>query len=230
MTDASARAGPEVIERTTGTSGELCLRRRGDELEIISNGVFLMSTHNGASERALVDEALRAADRPRRLLLGGLGIGFSLARACADARLEHIVVVELEPAVVTWHEHYLAGRLGTPLEDPRVELVVGDLADRLDVGGDPYDAVCLDVDNAPDWTVRPGNDRLYTDTGLARLARALHPGGALGVWSAHPHAPFAGRLQAHFASVERVHVAAPRGGDDLVYVARRGRGGRDPAA
>ncbi len=116
-----------VIERARGRQGELVLRAVGDHYEIISNGVFLMDTRNGESERQLVRLALR--DRPGRLrlLIGGLGVGFSLAEALRSPQVERVTVVEIEPEVVEWSRTYLASFSGGALSDPRVEVVNDDL-------------------------------------------------------------------------------------------------------
>lgn len=227
-TERDTTAGPRpavdeaavVLDRRRSSSGELCLRRRGPHHEIISNGVFLMSTENGASERALVDEAVRRCTRPGRMLIGGLGIGFSLAQACAHRQVGHITVVELEAAIVEWHQRFFAAPLDTPMDDPRVEVVRADLGDWLGSAPTAFDAICLDVDNAPDWTVRPGNDRLYAPGGLDELARALSPAGVLAVWSAHRHGGFRHRLGERFDDVDVVEVPVDRGPADVIYLAR----------
>src|SRR6185369_4319805 len=108
------------------------------------------------------------------VLIGGLGVGFSLAEALAlDPAL--VTVVEIEPAVVRWNREHL----GTALDDPRVELVTADLAAFLAAGGPAYDAICLDVDNGPEWTVTVDNAALYDDAGLSAVDRRLAPGGTL---------------------------------------------------
>ena len=222
--DARPRADddrPVVLARHVSPRGELCLRRHGGDLEIISNGVFLMSTASGASERALVDQALARVATPRSLLLGGLGVGFSLARACAREELRHIAVVEVEDAVVAWHRRYLGARLGDPLDDPRVRLRVADLARWLRWERTArFDAICLDVDNGPDWTVTAGNAALYDARALARWWERLRPGGVLAVWSAHPAPAFAARVEDRFGDVEQVSVPGASGDDHLVLATR----------
>jgi spermidine synthase len=209
----------EVLDRVTTPRGELVLRRVDGDLEVVSNGVFLMDTRDGRSERLLVDAALARHPEPRRLLIGGLGVGFSLTAAVADARLERIVVVEIEPSLVSWHDGPLAEFSGPARRDPRVEVVVADVAAHLaDHPGD-YDVVCLDVDNGPDWTVTTGNAGLYDEAGIRTVVGALRPGGMLAVWSAHAVPAYEARLREHLGDVSVHTVEVRRGEPDVVYVA-----------
>lgn len=223
MTQAGERDRPVVVDRAWTARGELVLRRAGDHHEIIHNGVFLMDTRAGASERLLVSAALQACGAAAAsVVIGGLGVGFSLVEALADARVRAVTVVEVEPAVIGWHRP--GGPLATwsrgALADPRTRVVRADVAAWLARDRGVYDAVCLDVDNGPEWTVTRANQELYGDAGLDALARRLTPTGALTVWSAM-HAPrFQERLHRRFASVEVREVpSATRGGPDVVYVA-----------
>jgi spermidine synthase len=215
-------AQPVVVDRADGAGGELVLRRAGADYEIISNGVFLMDTRNGESERLLVRTAVDGLDAPVRLLIGGLGVGFSLAEALTLPAVAHVTVVEREPAVIAWHGTALAPWSGGALTDPRVTVRNADL---LDVVADPaagrFDALCLDIDNGPDWTVTPGNARLYAPTGLDLLARMLTPRGVLAVWSAGAAPAFESLLRDRFARVEARAVPVPRGEPDVVYLAAR---------
>ena len=202
-----------VVSRVGTPRGELVLRKDGDDYEVISNGVFLMDTRDGRSERLLVTAALAAHRSPRSLLIGGLGVGFSLAAAVEDPRLEQITVVEIEPALVGWYERELGG---TAHRDPRVTIIVGDIADHA--GSD--DVICLDVDNGPDWTVTEANTRLYDEPATSRLVNALTPGGVLAVWSAHEVPSYESVLRKHFLCVDVHTVEVPRGEPDAVYVAK----------
>ncbi|CNG02275.1 spermidine synthase [Mycobacterium tuberculosis] len=213
-----------VVERAAGVGGELVLRRSGDHYEIISNGVFLMDTRNGESERILVRTAVRGLDGPVRLLIGGLGVGFSLAEALTLPAVAHVTVVEREPAVVGWHAGPLRPWSGGALDDPRVTVRRADLLDVVaDPDAGPFDALCLDIDNGPDWTVTPGNARLYTPGGLDGLARLLTPRGVLAVWSAGAAPAFEALLRRRFARVDARPVPVPRGEPDVVYLASRFR-------
>jgi spermidine synthase len=212
-------AAPVTVERV----GELALRRTGDHYEIISNGVFLMDTRGGGSERLLVRAALDRLGRPARVLIAGLGVGFTLAEALRDRAAQAVTVVEREPAVIRWQATHLERYSGGALRDPRVRLVHADFVAwvRADTGS--YDVICLDVDNGPDWTVTDGNAALYDRQGLATLARRLRLGGLLAVWSAHPSAGFEERLRAAFADVTALRVPVRRGEPDVVYLARAPR-------
>jgi spermidine synthase len=202
-----------TIERLQTPRGELVLRRDGEHHEIVSNGMFLMDTRDGRSERELVRAAV---DGPgRRVLIGGLGVGFSLAAALALDPAA-VTVVEIEPAVVRWNRDHLK----TALDDPRVELVIDDLAAFLAAGEEKYDTICLDVDNGPEWTVTVDNAVLYGDDGLSAVDRHLAPGGTLAVWSANRAPAFEARLRARYRAVEVVEIPVPRGEPDVVYVAR----------
>ncbi|SDQ35382.1 Spermine/spermidine synthase [Thermostaphylospora chromogena] len=209
-----------VIDRRAGANGELLLRRAGDHLEIISNGVFLMDTRNGESERLLARAALDATGRPARMLIGGLGVGFTLAEAVRHPHARTVVVAEKEPAVVGWHATHLRPYSAGALDDPRVRVICADVLDLLRDPGERYDTVCLDTDNGPDWTVTETNASLYTDEGLKLLAERLSPGGVAAFWSAHASPAFQARLRAHFPETWSFDVPVPRGVPDVVYLAR----------
>lgn len=214
-------AGPmETIARASTPRGEAVLRRDGRHFEVIVDGVFLVDTRDGRSERAL----LRAALPHRRgatVLIGGLGAGFTLDEALRAPGVERVVVVEVEPLVVDWHRRYLAPA-APGVDDPRVELRVGDVAAVLRDGDERFDAICLDVDNGPGWLVHPANAPLYDTEGLARVRSRLAPGGRVAVWSSDVDPPFEHRLRGAFARVRTVRVPAPRGPDDVIYVASGG--------
>ena len=219
------RQTPEVLDRRDGPHGEVVLRRHGELLQIIANGCFLMDTSDGRSERLLVDAAHRALGaRPApSLLIGGLGVGFSLAHAAADPHWGGITVVERERAVIDWHLDGPLGALSAPaLADPRTRVLEADLVAYLRETSATYDALCLDIDNGPGWTVTDDNDSLYSAAGLASCARALNPGGVLAVWSAQPSPDFEGTLwNAGFRQVHTEEVPVARGVPDVVHLAVR---------
>ncbi len=221
MPQASGESAPTVVERASGRLGELALRTVGDHYEVISNGVFLMDTRNGESERLLVRLALEAAPDRSRVLIGELGVGFSLAEALRSARVERVTVVEIEPRIVAWNRTYLASFSQGALSDPRVRIVEDDLAAWLLDNTEPFDAICLDVDNGPAWTVAEANARFYAEEGLTLLRHRLKPGGTLTIWSAADAPGFAERLRRVFEKVGALSVPAPRGEPDVVYVASR---------
>lgn len=210
-----------VLERRAGTGGELVLRGDGEHLEIISNGVFLMDTRGGTSERLLVRAALDRLTGPVRVLIGGLGVGFSLAEAVAEPRVTAVTVIECEPAVIGWHATHLRTRTGAALDDARVRVHRADLLDWLRATAEVFDAVCLDIDNGPQWTVTDANAALYEPTGLELLVSRLRPGGVLTVWSAAACPPFEACLRGRFTAVTALQVPAARGEPDVVYLASR---------
>ncbi|MFJ7965120.1 spermidine synthase [Streptomyces sp. NPDC096324] len=216
---------PEVIDRRQGPYGEVVLRRHGGLLQIIANGCFLMDTSDGRSERLLMDAAYDALDgRPEpSVLIGGLGVGFSLTHAAAGDRWGRITVVERERAIIDWHrDGPLAALSAGALADPRTDIVERDLVDYVNEISDTFDALCLDIDNGPDWTVTDGNAGLYGASGLASCARALRPGGVLAVWSAQPSPEFEGTLRnAGFRRVRTEVVPVARGVPDVVHLAVR---------
>jgi spermidine synthase len=219
---------PVVVERVTTPRGELVLRRDGEHFEVISNGVFLMDTRNGRSERRLVRAALELHPEPARVLIGGLGVGFSLVEALSDPRVAQIDVVEIEPAVVGWHRTHLAAYSAGALDvAPRVRLVVGDITDALRTMTSRYDVICLDVDNGPGWTVTATNAALYGDDGTALVASRLSAGGILSVWSASRVPAYEAVLGRHFSSVQTHDIMVARGEPDVVIVASGPRGVRE---
>jgi spermidine synthase len=209
----------EVYERRAGENGELVLRGDGRHFEIISNGMFLMDTRAGESERLLVRAALDRTARPADILIGGLGVGFSLAEALRSPRTRAVTVVEREPAVIGWHATHLRSYSGGALEDPRVRVEHADLLGWLRSTADAYDVLCLDIDNGPEWTVTEGNAALYGLAGLDLLAGRLRPGGVLAVWSAGAAPAFEARLRERFAGVSALAVQVARGEPDVVYLA-----------
>ncbi|MET7868529.1 spermidine synthase [Streptomyces cyaneofuscatus] len=217
---------PRTLDRREGPFGEVVLRERGEHFEIIANGCFLMDTSDGRSERLLIDAALRSLPADRTgpsVLIGGLGVGFSLVRAAEEERWGRIVVVEREQAIVDWHRHGPLDRIsGAALADPRTEVVHTDLVAHLRTATERYDALCLDIDNGPDWTVTEDNGSLYSPTGLARCHDRLTPGGVLAVWSAQPSPAFEQALRnAGFSGVRTEEVAVARGVPDVVHLASR---------
>jgi spermidine synthase len=185
-----------------------------------------MNSRMHGSEDALAELACKqVADRPRpRILIGGLGMGFTLGAA-----LEHlgknaeIVVAELIPAVVQWNRTHLAELAGRPLEDARVTVRESDVGRVIQEQAGCYDAILLDVDNGPDALTHEGNDRLYTHGGLAAAKAALTPGGILAVWSAEPDKSFSKRLRGSGFRMEEVSVRArgTKGRRHTIWLARK---------
>lgn len=224
-----------VIARENTPNGELQLQRReGDVYEIIYNGVFLMASYNEPSARALAELALARLPATRtnlRILVGGLGMGYTLAAALADPRVAHVDVVEIEPLIVRWNREPLGELAGHPLDDPRTHLIESDLAIYLTESDAVYDALLLDVDNGPDWLSVDANTRLYDRVGLIRMRDRLVPGGMLAIWAADTSPHFLDRLREVFGSASAEHVAdhTPEGREitATIYLARHATGGGD---
>jgi spermidine synthase len=206
---------------------ELVLYQRGDVFHITVDRYELMASRAHGSEEALARLALAplAAVPAPRVLVGGLGMGFTL-RATLDALGERrdalVVVAEMFAAVVAWNRGVLGRLAGEPLADPRVRVVEGDVAEQLAPAS--FDAILLDVDNGPEALTLDRNRRLYSAAGVRRLHDALRPGGVLGVWSASDDPPFAARLAAAglAASTHRVAArASGKGGRHVVFLGRR---------
>ena len=212
-----------VVDRVDGRCGELALRRRAEHFEIVANGVFLMDTRAGGSERLHVTAAADRMPTPGRMLVGGLGVGFSLAAALAHPGVSEVHVVEREPAVLRWNRGPLAALNGDALHDPRVRTYEADVVQWLaEAPSSCLEAICLDVDNGPEWLVTPGNASLYDREGLRTAARVLVPGGVLSIWSAAAPSPgFVALAHEYFAAVEILEVSANavRGDPDVVVLA-----------
>lgn len=181
------------------------------------NGRQLMGSNNTVSECLLADLACDFSNPVGcpRVLIGGLGLGFSLRRVLELTGPKATVVVsELLPDVIVWNRKFLTGLNGKLLDDRRVEVFTGDVFDCIKRGGGTFDAILLDVDNGPTSFVQAKNSRLYTGDGLSRIRRALRPGGRVAFWSAEREPAFPGRLsRAGFAATEfeaRAHERAKR--------------------
>ena len=207
--------------------GQLKLMQRGAEYSIMSGAIELMNSRLSGSEKALASLACeRIAARPApHVLVGGLGMGFTLRAALADLPASaRVTVAELVPAVVAWARGPMAHLHGGSLDDPRVTIREGDVADAIRAAPGAYDAILLDVDNGPGGLNRDANDSLYAARGLAEAHRALKPGGVLAVWSAGPDAGFTRRLQSAGYRSEEHQVRATggrRGARHVIWLATR---------
>lgn len=210
-----------------GGGGELRLIRRGDDFWIMLGANALMSTRLRGSEEALATLVCeRLAGRPRpALLIGGLGMGFTLRAALgALGREARVVVSELVPAIVKWARGPMAHVHGGSLDDPRVEVSLSDVGDLIAAARSGFDSILLDVDNGPDALSRDSNDRLYDLDGLARAKAALKPGGILAIWSAADDPAFTRRLGKAGFRVEEVTVrahAGRKGAKHMIWLATR---------
>jgi spermidine synthase len=198
----------------------LRLVRHGDDYIIMLERNELMNSRMSGSEEALgTMTCARLANRDSpRLLIGGYGMGFTLrAVLTALGKRAQIVVAELVPGIIDWARGPMQAMTGTCLDDPRVAIVIDDVATVMAAGG--YDAILLDVDNGPDGVTRPANDSLYTARGLAKARAALKPNGILAIWSAGADAAFVRRLGHVGFAVEEVRLRArPNGKGPLHFL------------
>jgi spermidine synthase len=219
-----------------GTGAELRLYRRGGEFSIRLEGRELMNSRVHASEEALGRLACKPiADRPgARVLVGGLGMGFTLAAVLSKLGPDaDVIVSELVPEVVSWNRGALGELAKYPLRDPRVAVRAVDVAELLKVERDHYDAILFDVDNGPEALPQSGNRWLYDRAGLAAARGALRSGGVLAVWSAGPNRAFTERLCAVGFEAEQIQVRArgyTRGAHHTIWIARRISCRSDPSA
>jgi spermidine synthase len=213
-----------TVERTRIADGtEFVLGRYGDDWVIRVGARVLMSNRMHDSEEALAELALQRVVRPRAVLVGGLGLGYTvravLDRVSADAE---VTVHELMPELVEWNRRYLGRLASYPLEDARCRIVVGDVFDTLKASRAAFDAILLDVDNGPQGLTQTRNQRLYGDRGIRMCLVALRPGGVLAVWSQGPNARYRRGLEKSGADVEMLSVAARTGSrlQHVVFLAR----------
>ncbi|MBA4180465.1 MAG: hypothetical protein C0506_07750 [Anaerolinea sp.] len=214
-----------LAEAVLPDGSKLTLRRHDGEYVIAADGYDLMVSRMHGSEEALAALALGEERKRKRVLIGGLGMGYTL-RAALDLLPPEgeVVVAELLQQVVDWNRGELGALAGNPLDDPRTTLDVRDVRDviRLSEPG-RWDAILLDIDNGPDsWTQQP-NAWLYTPNGLAAIERALKPKGVLGIWAVRPDPAFERRLgtAGFHAETRRVRARGKHGGPmQAVFIGR----------
>lgn len=213
-----------VLAKANTDEGVLELRQRGDaDFLIVIDGRVLMNSYSRTSEEQLSTIGLAGLQKPRaRVLLAGLGMGFTLRAALdvlpADAR---VVVCELNPVVVEWCRGPLAAATDNAVDDPRVELVVEDVARRIAASAKtPFDAILLDLYEGPNAASQRRDDPFYGPAALARSRAALVRDGVLGVWSEDPDAAFAKRFASAGFDV-KTHAIGKGGRKHIVYVGRR---------
>jgi spermidine synthase len=197
--------------RVPGADVELRLMRRGAEFSMMLGQNELMNSRLSGSEEALATLACRrieAVECPR-VLIGGLGMGFTLRAALAVLGTEaRITVAELVPAVIAWARGPMANIFADSLNDPRASILSADVIEVIQSHPSAFDAILLDVDNGPEGLIRKANDALYNLKGLKAIRRALRPGGVLAVWSSGPHPLFSKRLRDAGFDVNEVAVRA----------------------
>ena len=207
--------------------GELRLKQRGDEFSIMLGQNELMNSRLSGSEEALATIACErmGSRKGTRILIGGLGMGFTLRAALAAlGPAARIVVAELVPAVVAWARRPMAEVFADSLTDPRVSIREADVGHLIRSEASAFDAILLDVDNGPEGLTRKANDALYDLKGLSAARAALRPGGVLAVWSSTQNPKFTWRLGKAGFAVEEVRARAngSRGGArHVIWIATR---------
>ena len=179
------------VARAESPRGEIVLRERREDdgspgvLELRVNGVFVMDTRETSSERGLATTALAQVDEPRNVAIGGLGLGFTAHEVLADQRVDRLVVVEIEDALVEWMRNGTVPHGPSYLADERLTVINADIRVAMaEATPGAYDLILLDVDNGPGFLVYDENEAIYRAEFLSQTAAALRPGGALAVWSA----------------------------------------------
>jgi spermidine synthase len=182
------------IARAESERGEIVLRERRDPdagdnapvvLELRVNGVFVMDTLETGSEKGLATAALKQVENPRKVVVGGLGLGFTLHEVLADQRVEKLVVVEIEDALVQWMRDGTVPHGPSYLADQRLSVMTADIRVAMaEATPAAYDLILLDIDNGPGFLVYADNEAVYQRPFLDQARRALRPGGALVIWSA----------------------------------------------
>lgn len=201
--------------------GELRLMRRGAEFSIMLGNIELMNSRLSGSEEALATlscQRIQGLPAPR-ILIGGLGMGFTLRAALAVLGAKaRVVIAELVPAVVVWARGPMADVFGASLTDPRVSIEEIDVGRLIRSGRSAYDAILLDVDNGPEGLTRKANSGLYGARGLSAAHEALRPGGVLAVWASGPDRNFTLRLRKVGFEVDEVRVRANGAGGGARHV------------
>lgn len=217
------RVEQQEVARAESERGEVVLRRRTSEhaapvLELRVNGVFVMDTRETSTEVALATSALDLVEDPRDVVVGGLGLGFTLQAVLADPRVERVRVVEVEEALVGWMRDGTVPHGPAVLADRRVQVVVGDVVRAVSEAQDEHDLVLLDVDNGPGHLVHQGNAAAYSPAFLADVRRLLRPGGCLVVWSADPAPALLTTLREVFGAAEERALPVTLQGRETTYV------------
>jgi spermidine synthase len=198
------------VARSQSDRGEVVLRERRDSdnpdgtraLELRVNGVFVMDTLETSTERQLARAALARVEEPRSVVIGGLGLGFTLHEVLADHRVERVVVVELEDALVGWMRDGTVPHGPSYLADERLHVVVADVRMAMaEATPAAYDLVLLDVDNGPGYLVHDDNAEVYRREFLGQVAAALRSGGSVAIWSAAEAPELADAMRDVFGNV-----------------------------
>jgi spermidine synthase len=218
------QAWETVATARIADGSEFVLARHGDEWVVRVESRILMGNRLHDSEVALAEESISRADDPQRVLVGGLGMGYTLRAVLESVDSDaSVTVAELVPELVAWNREHLGALNDHPLDDPRVEVVVGDVFDLIKGSPGTFDVILLDVDNGPIALAQAKNQRLYSEYGVRFCRAALRPGGVLGVWSANPNARYEQRMRRHGLDVEvlRVHARVGSRARHILFLGTR---------
>lgn len=219
-----------TIARAVSERGELVLRRRADRaIELRVNGAFVMDTLETGSETDLARAALALHAAPAHVLVGGLGLGFTVHEVLADRRVEQLHVIEIEADLIEWMRTGTVPHGPGYLADERLRLVNADIADAITQQPDgSVDVVLLDVDNGPGYLVYPANRRVYESPLLSRIDAILRPGGIVVIWSAAQAPELAQTMRAVFGNAQELRHEVRLGSRDthyFLYLSTPDRGG-----
>lgn len=206
-----------ILGRADTPAGEIVLRQRADVVELIVNGVFAMDSVEVASELALADAA---GTPPGRVLVGGLGLGYTTSRLL-DAGAELVCVVELAEPLLEWARAGVTEQLGRLAADPRVRLLAGDIVDVIGATEPGWNAILLDVDNGPSFLIHDHNQRVYSEAFLSRCLSRLAPSGRLVIWCETASPDLEITLRRIAGSVELITVPVKREGRTFDYALYR---------
>ena len=213
-----------VASARIADGSEFVLARHGDDWIVRVDQRVLMGNRMHDSEEALAELAVDEADDPATVLVGGLGLGYTLRAVLDTVGPEaEVTVAELVPELVDWNREHLGHLADHPLDDRRCRVIVGDVYDLIKRSPRTFDVIVLDVDNGPEALAQEKNQRLYGDGGVAACHAALRPGGVIGVWSAGPNVRYEKRLERHGFYVDVVRVPARVGSRarHVLFIARR---------
>ncbi len=192
-----------VLERFEGEIGDIQLQDNNGHFEIIASGVFLMSTASGESEKEMVRLAIEQLKDKKiiNVLIGGLGVGYSVMEALEHDKVKFVEIVEIEEAIIKWNEKYFSSYNNNVIFDSRVNVFHNDLLNFVEDYriNENFDLIVLDVDNGPDWLVREENKALYGSRGLQILKEAITPGGIIVAWSATKNTSFKKEMKSVFS-------------------------------
>lgn len=210
-----------------GSPETITLKKRGKEYSIRTAGTELMNSRQHGSEDALASLAINCIDTASdcRILIGGLGMGYTLASALKNSKPDaRIIVSELIPAVVMWNKDHIGHLARMPLNDPRVTIEIQDVADIISRSKAAWNIILLDVDNGPNGLTQKANNRLYTDSGIQKAFDALCPGGVLAIWSCNPDPAFTLRLKrcGFITQLQTVKARkSQKGSNHIIWLAKK---------